>query len=509
MMNGLSTLAYAPVNHQARKGATLVGTKKLTILHSNDMHGDFLAEAMGAEGRLIGGLALLSGYISKVRQEEANVLYVIAGDMVQGSMIDSEYKGVSTMEIMNFLAPDVATLGNHELDYGLAHLLFLEKMANFPLVNANMYIRRSHKRLMQPFHIISKAGFDIMFIGIITESVMKKLATDEVGTFITLEDAAAEVGRICNAYRDQDIDLTVLLTHIGFDSDKELAALLNPDWGVDMIIGGHSHTILEQPAQVNNILITQAGVGTDQIGRFDVVVDDDSNSVVEWTWKLIPVDDKLAEPDKDLQTFIDSYAEIVDRKYNAIVCRLGNKVTHPRREIETSMGDLFADIIAERAQVDVAFVASGSLRGTELGPVVTLGALRAVYPYIEPLHKCTVSGALLRHMFAQMMHPSNRTGEGECYQVNRGVKAVYNTERAELISLTLNGQPVQDDQRYTICLQEYHFRSAERIFRLPAGALDKVRRNSIVATSGRDVLEEYLSASQNLTVEVEGRLEYQ
>ncbi|MGE5139379.1 MAG: metallophosphoesterase, partial [Rudaea sp.] len=104
-----------------------MNTRNFTILHSNDMHGDFVAEARGAEGKLIGGLALLSGYINQVRREEKNVLYLIAGDMVQGSLIDSEYKGVSTMEIMNYLAPDVVTLGNHELDYGLPHLLFLEK----------------------------------------------------------------------------------------------------------------------------------------------------------------------------------------------------------------------------------------------------------------------------------------------------------------------------------------------------------------------------------------------
>ena len=157
--------------------------------------------------------------------------------------------------------------------------------------------------------------------------------------------------------------------------------MLDPDWGVDMIIGGHSHTILEQPERVNNILIAQAGVGTDQIGRFDIVVDDDTNSIVDWTWQLIPVDDQLAEPDRELEAFIDSYNELVDRKYNAMVCRLGNKLTHPQREVETSLGNLFADIIAERAQVDVAFVGSGSLRGTELGPVVTLGDLRTIYPY--------------------------------------------------------------------------------------------------------------------------------
>ncbi len=60
----------------------------------------------------------------------------------------------------------------------------------------------------------------------------------------------------------------LLLTHIGFESDLELAALLKPEWGVDLIIGGHSHTILEQPVKVNNILVAQAGTGTDQIGRY-------------------------------------------------------------------------------------------------------------------------------------------------------------------------------------------------------------------------------------------------
>ena len=83
--------------------------KRFTILHSNDMHGDFLAEMRGEEGHLIGGLSLLSGYINEVRSEEKNVIYCIAGDMVQGSIIDAEYKGISTIEIMNYLSPRWAT----------------------------------------------------------------------------------------------------------------------------------------------------------------------------------------------------------------------------------------------------------------------------------------------------------------------------------------------------------------------------------------------------------------
>ena len=75
--------------------------KKLTILHSNDMHGDFLAEQI--DERLVGGVSLLSGYVNKVRREEKNVIYAVAGDMFRGSVIDSEYKGTSTIGIMNLV----------------------------------------------------------------------------------------------------------------------------------------------------------------------------------------------------------------------------------------------------------------------------------------------------------------------------------------------------------------------------------------------------------------------
>lgn len=78
-------------------------------------------------------MSRLSGYVNKVRNEEKNVIYAIAGDMFRGSLIDSEYQGISKIQIMNMLAPDVVSLGNHEVDYGLAHLLFLERCASFPI----------------------------------------------------------------------------------------------------------------------------------------------------------------------------------------------------------------------------------------------------------------------------------------------------------------------------------------------------------------------------------------
>ena len=152
------------------RGEYMKNLKKLTILHSNDMHGDFLAEQI--DERLVGGVSLLSGYVNKVRREEKNVIYAIAGDMFRGSVIDSEYKGTSTIGIMNLMGPDVATIGNHEVDYGLAHLLFLEKCADFPIINANLHIKSNGRRMFRPFWIAHIDGMKILFIGIITEEVL-------------------------------------------------------------------------------------------------------------------------------------------------------------------------------------------------------------------------------------------------------------------------------------------------------------------------------------------------
>ena len=481
----------------------------LTILHSNDMHGDFLAEARAGEGALIGGLSLLSGYINAVRAAEPNVLYVIAGDMLQGSIIDSEYRGVSTIEIMNYLAPDVVTLGNHEFDYGLPHMLFLESVANFPIVNANLYIKKYNKRMMQPHYIARIGGLDVLFIGIITEKVMAGIATDtQVASFITLEDAAAEVGRITNAYKHDDIDLTVLLTHIGYESDLELAAMLRPEWGVDLIIGGHSHTVLEQPALVNGVLIAQAGVGTNQIGRYDLLVDDDTNGIAEYRWQLVPIDQQIAAPDPKLETFIASFKTEVDRKYGTVVTKFAQKMDHPLREVETPLGDLVADALAEGLWTDVMLQGSGAIRFKELGPLVTLGDLLSCFPYDEAVTRYTVTGAQLRRIFSHIMRPENRGGEGECYQVNRGVRAVYRDSTRTLEELQVRGAPVVDDATYTMSLSAYHEKNALEFIGVSAEELRASGPHKVVSTSMRDVLEEYLRHHQNLNAAVEGRLVY-
>jgi 5'-nucleotidase/UDP-sugar diphosphatase len=458
---------------------------------------------------LIGGLSLLSGYINKVREEEENVLYVISGDMVQGSLIDSEYKGISTMEIMNYLAPDVVALGNHEFDYGLPHLLFLEKMANFPIVNANLYIKKYNKRLMKPYHIVKKSGFDILFTGIITEKIMDTLKTDKlIGSFVSLQEASSEVGKICNAYKNDDIDLTILLTHIGFDSDVQLAGMLNPDWGVDIIIGGHSHTVLEKPEKVNNILITQVGVGSNQIGRFDITVDDDTNSIVDYKWRLIPITEKIAKPDKKLAEFINTFETDVNQKYSVLITKFARELTHPKREQETTLGNIFADAFAEMTETDVMLVGSGSIRSKALGPIVTLKDFLACFPYDDALVRFEIEGKILKKIFSHIMRPENRDGEGECYQINKGTAAVYSDTKKKLMSLQVANTDVEDDKMYKICLQNYHFLNSVSYLGVSGQELLASGKKKLISTSAQQVLEEWFRNHQNEKRDLENRLVY-
>ena len=484
-------------------------TKRFTILHSNDMHGDFLAELKAGSGEAIGGLALLSGYINQVREVEKNVIYTISGDMVQGSIIDSEFRGISTIEIMNYLSPDCASLGNHELDYGLPQLLFLDKLANFPIINANMYIKKYNKRLMKPYMIKTVDDFDILFIGIVTETVLDALRQDDqIGTFISLEDAATEIGRICDAYKNDDIDLTILLTHIGLDSDIELAGMLKPEWGVDLILGGHSHSYMDQPVEVNNILIAQAAVGTDQVGRFDIMVDDDTNAIVDWKWRLVPIRSSDITPDMDLHKFIDSYKTSVDAKYNTLLCRTHQKLTHPHREVETELGNLISDIFAQNGNLDVAFIGSGSIRMKEVGPTVTLKDLKQMFPYDDTYSHYTVTGEMLEKIFSHIMRKENRNGEGECYQVNRGVRAVYDDVFEKLVSLDVEDNPIDRDRTYRIGLQSYHAINSEKNLGMTMDELTELLPPKVLATSMQSVIEEYLREHQGIQQNVEGRLVY-
>ena len=458
--------------------------------------------------RLVGGVSLLSGYVNKVRREEKNVIYAVAGDMFRGSVIDSEYKGTSTIGIMNLVGPDVATIGNHEIDYGLAHLLFLEKCADFPIINANLHIKSNGRRMFRPFWIAHIDDMKILFIGIITEEVLAATKTDElIGSFVDIGEAAREVGNICNAYNAIDIDFTVLLTHIGFEEDKKLAAMLDPDWGVDVIIGGHSHTKLEEPFKVNDIYIVQAGTGTDEIGRFDIMVDTDLNAIDTFTWQMVPIDDAHCPRDEEVENFIQRYRSATSQKYDRIITRFSCELTHPKRNQETALGDLIADILRDSFGIDLMLMGSGAIRSYALGPVVHYADLVECLPYDDAVYMLKVTGTQLERMIRHILRDEAFQGEHtEFYQFSHGTHIVWSRSEQAFRTLTLDGEALYAERLYTVAVQKYHYNNLKPFLDITLEEVEKNGKIRVLSTSARDVVEEYLTVNQHLSREVEGRL---
>ncbi len=478
----------------------------ITLLHSNDMHGDWLPEVV--DGRERGGLPRLSGYIKGVRHTNPNTLYVIAGDMFRGSIIDSEYLGLSTIDMINLTKPDVVSLGNHEVDYGLAHLLFLEKCADFPIINTDLFVTVNNKRLFSPYINLNVDGIKILFIGILTQEVLASTKSEKiVGSYVNMKRAAKEIGVICDNYRTSDTDITILMTHIGYENDVALAKELDKNFGVNFIIGGHSHTYMEEPTVVNGIPIVQAFTGTDFIGRFDISYDKVNRRIENWTWKCVPIDEESAENDHIMQGLLDQYKGVTDQKYKRVVTRFERELTHPIREQETEMGNLYADVMVDDASYDIMMFGSGSIRKKALGPIVEYQEMLENTPFDDVLWMVEVTGAQFRQMIQFIMRDEAWTGETEFYQFSKGVHIRYNKTTHEIEELTFKGKPVKDSDRFKIGLQNYHYTNFDDFLGVPLEEVKKNFKPRIVATSVNNIIEEYLATHQGLDAHVEGRIE--
>ena len=383
--------------------------------------------------------------------------------------------------------------------------------ARFPIINANLYIKNTSTRLFTPYKILRMDGMNILFIGIITQDVINQTKSESlVGSFVDTAAAAAEVGKICNAHNSIDIDFTVLLTHIGFEEDRHLARQLDPAWGVDLIIGGHSHTLPEHAVEENGVVIAQAGTGTDQIGRFDIIVDTDNNCIDSYTWRTVPICAETCPRNPAMEQVLHRFTSQVDEKYSHIVGRFRRELTHPQRTQETELGNLFADIFTRSLGVDVMLIGSGSIRAEKLGPIVTYGDLIEGFPYDDGVFMFKVTGQQLRQMLHYMLREEAYTGHTEFYQLPSTLRLRYDRRKGDFDYFTYCGREVGkeigDDALFTVGMQNYHFKNIESFFNISYDTLCKLQKPRSVATSCQDILMEYFREHEMLDAVVDGRM---
>lgn len=251
---------------------------KLTILHTNDVHSRIEPFPMdGSKYQGLAGTARRAALIGQIREKTPNVLLLDAGDIFQGTPYFNKFGGELEIKLMTAMGYDAVTMGNHDFDNGLEGFYKQLPHANFPVLCSNYdFSDTLLKGRTQPYKIFKKQGLKIGVFGIGIE--LKGLVADKNYGNTVFIDPVAKANEIADLLKhDLNCDLIVCLSHLGYKyasakvSDQILA---KENRNIDLIIGGHTHTFMDQPEDVVNLsgkitTINQVGFAGINLGRID------------------------------------------------------------------------------------------------------------------------------------------------------------------------------------------------------------------------------------------------
>ena len=274
---------------------------KITLLHTNDLHSriePFPKNDPKYGG--LGGFARLNALVKKVRREEEHVLLLDCGDVFQGTPYFNFFKGEAEFKLMSKIGYDAGNLGNHEFDNGIKGIISQLKHLNFPLLNANYdFSGTDLEGKISPYQIFEKGKLKVGVFGLgVDLTGYVESHNRETITYIDPVDVAKDMVRILK--EENHCDLVVCLSHMGHtsnmggDCDVEFAKQTK---GIDVILGGHSHTLLEKPERVKNlddeeVIINQVGWAGIALGRIDFYIDKKNHARLASS-QLIKVDGNL------------------------------------------------------------------------------------------------------------------------------------------------------------------------------------------------------------------------
>ncbi|MGC8659585.1 MAG: bifunctional metallophosphatase/5'-nucleotidase, partial [Desulfomonilaceae bacterium] len=276
---------------------------KLTILYMNDTHGHYSSEQL-KDGSHTGGFAKAATLMEKIRKanesEGRMTLTLLAGDLFTGTAYSAVFKGAFGVKLMNAMGFTAMTVGNHEFDYGLDHLIRkLRPEMKFPLLSANITYKNGMP-VFKPYIIkkIPDTKCKILILGLTTVNTPELTHPRNVKNLV-FEDPVNVARDI--AQKIGNGKFVIALTHLGIDKDKKLAILCP---GIDVIIGGHSHTSVPEPLKLDKTLVCQAGAYSRFLGKLDVDVKD--GQIQTYRGELINLDENVPE-DPNVTTIIQDY----------------------------------------------------------------------------------------------------------------------------------------------------------------------------------------------------------
>lgn len=509
----------------------------LSIMHTNDTHAslDNVAKRVTA--------------VKEVRAEKPDALLLDAGDVMSGTLYFNEYKGLADLEFMNLMKYDAMTFGNHEFDLGsspegLQALKDFVEAANFPFVSANVDFSKDDKFTGLFSDVISSKPEE----GKIYQGIIKKIDGKKVGIFglttaetaslsspgeIIFEDYKVEAEKAVKAFEGQKVDKIIAITHIGYDdneaidNDLKLAAEVE---GIDVIVGGHSHTALNEPkvidAEGTPTLIVQTGNANSNLGLLDVEFDNKGN-IVGHAGELIKIDKQV--PDPEAVTLSAPYKEKVEATSlteigveaevaltNPRTGDVGNTTGESVRKNETILGNLITDGMLAKAksvsekEVIMAFQNGGGIRAAiDAGPI-TVGEVMTVLPFANTLATMDVTGSELKAAFEISF--KSLPGESGGFLHVAGAKVEYDSSKPvgeRVISISYKNADgtytaIEDTKTYTVATNAFTAKGGDG-YTVLANAYAEGRVTDL-GLSDWENLAEHLKTLTAIPTEIEGRI---
>ena len=425
------TLPFTKISTASAETENKEATFELTIMHNNDTHAhlDNIAKTVTA--------------VKQIREQNPDALLLHAGDVFTGTLYFHTEQGQADLEFMNLMEYDAMTFGNHEFDLGSSpegHQALVDfiKGAKFPFVSANVDFSKDDKFT----GIFNKSISASPENGQIYNGIIKEVNGEKVGIFgLTTEETASisspdlitftnyieEAKKMVAEFENMGIDKIIAITHIGYNDnanvDNDLLLATNVD-GIDVIVGGHSHTELPEPVIIDDegkeepTVIVQAGQYNNKLGLLDVVFDE-YGKVIEANGQLLEINSY--EEDPDAAELLAAYKEKVEEVSNEkIDVELKQSLENPRtgdegntegisvRNSETILGNLITDGMLHAAKeygkennkdVIMALQNGGGIRAPiDAGPI-TVGEVITVLPFGNTLSVMDVTGAELKAAF--------------------------------------------------------------------------------------------------------------
>ena len=444
---GLVTI-LAPGHLRAGDATTDIG--RVTLVLANDL--DRIADHKGR-----GGHAKLAAVV-KAERARGNTLFIHAGDALSPSILSGFDKGFHIVELLNRIAPDVFTPGNHEFDFGEDNFRARIRQATFDMVSANIHERDgSLVAGLKPTKIIAAGPFNIGFVGVTTEETAALANPDTV----VFRPAVAVATELARKLRADGTDLVVAVTHIPFDDDMKLVR----SGAVDVILSGHDHNLMT--FWNGRVALVESASQADFVTPVDLAIQVKraaGEKRVSFVPNFRPIDTLGVEPDAEIAALVKGYEAELDNELATVIGTTATPLdtrSKLMRSEETAFGNLVCDAQREAVAADICIMNGGGVRANRTyaaGASITRRDILEELPFGNKTVLLEVTGGMIR---AALEH--GLSGDGAFPQVS-GLVVHADPTRARgerLISVEHAGAPLDDARVYKLATNDYLARGGD------------------------------------------------